>query len=194
MWDLQEILRGSNVKRKKKNAKAWNARKGESWPLGLAEVISVSEGAGGSTKWLIHFPRDPLPPSAQHPTHMHTQHTFVHIDPGACLCSNGNIASVNPEGTRLGWKVMVGVLPLSVYVCFLAVKTTGWARGNMATTRRGLTSVHFVIYWLKGRQEERWNWSFEQSSAKVKDLYGQRLVKGGVILSPFRTDGQSYFL
>lgn len=88
-----------------------NARKGESWPLGLNEASSVSEGAGGWTKWLIHFPRDPLPPSLRSQKNIHRHmHTLSLVDgssnPGGGFYGDGNMASTDPEGAQSGWKVM----------------------------------------------------------------------------------------
>lgn len=79
--------------------------KGESWPLGLNEASSVSEGAGGWTKWLIHFPRDPLPPSLRSQKNIHRHMRTLSLvdgssDPVAGFYRDGNMASVDPEGAQ----------------------------------------------------------------------------------------------
>lgn len=107
MRDVGEVVRNGQKRQR-------NARKGESWPLGLAEASSVSEGAGGWTKWLIHFPGDPLPPSLC--THIHTLSLVDgSSDPGAGFCRDGLHW---PRGSPVRVKGHGRILPLSVHVCF----------------------------------------------------------------------------
>lgn len=101
---------------KTKKEEERNARKGESWPLGPDEAVSLSEGAGDSTKWLIHSPRDPLlQPQLRKYTHTHCG--WRSGNPGAGLCRDGNTASVNPEGALARVKGHGWILPLSVHEC-----------------------------------------------------------------------------
>lgn len=125
-----------------------NARKGESWPLGLAEASSVSEGAGGWTKWLIHFPRDPPPPQACAHTHTH---------PFPCGWVQWSRCWLLQRWPPLTQREPISgersrQNPPTVCPCvFLAVKTTGGASGNMAATGPCLTSCHFFIFWQQGQ-------------------------------------------
>lgn len=97
--------------------------KGESWPLGLNEASSVSEGAGGWTKWLIHFPRDPLPPNL----HSQKKHTQTHAHPLPCgwvqrsrcwFLQRWQHGLYWPAGSAVKVKGHGGIHPLSVPVCF----------------------------------------------------------------------------
>lgn len=141
-----------------------NARKGESWPLGLAEASSVSEGAGCWTKWLIHFPRDPLPPSLCTQTHTHTPFPLW-MSPVIQVLASAEIATW-PLVTRRepSWGVRSWQNPPTVCPCvFLAVKTTGGASRNMAATGPCLTPWHFFIFWQQRSPGERRNWSLQRS-------------------------------